>query len=405
MKKNIYKIISIFMLIPFFFVNSVPVFADYDYDTYYIEPWQILSYQYFNNVGFNLTNSISNSNNLAVPQVRTNTGNTNDRFVCNASGTSYSCYYLGSSGNTGTFQFETTLAHDITEENISIHGAEIPWLSGTYIHDISHVSNNRDIYIPANGSAYISFISTVNPYRANSNYQSDANVNNFAQIWSRNSRTGYSIYNQNSSALPGCYFYVLRIDNPYNQSDYLSINFPTFTNTTKIVPVYVGSGNDIDDSTKQQLGIVTNTESYLERVANSVENTNLWVQNIQSQNTSTNSYLYEMRTQSYTTNNYLSSGNSTSQAADYALNTENQQLSNTVSQMNSIETEYNSDLNAALGDIDLTTDLVQHTGFTNAALWVSAQFNRLVIGTPLELVVSFSLITGLALVLIGKVRG
>lgn len=408
-KLKINKYLLALMVIPFFFVNSVPVFADYDYDTYYIDPGSILAYVYWNKMGYNLTNTISNSSNIAVPAVRTDTGNTNDRLVCNASGTSYSCYYLGTSGNTGTFQFETTRAHDITEENISIQGGEIPWLSGSYIHDTRYVTGTRSLAIgDAGRSTYLSFYSSTPPISTSGNYTgSNAVDNRYCKIWTQDGSNGIIVDRIMYQAIGGVYYQTFKFTNP-NQgtgSIYITIDFPRFTNDTKVVPVYAGNADDIDDSLKQRIGIPTDTENYLSRVADSVENTNLWVQNIQSQNTTTNQYLNEMRQQSYTTNNYLSSGNSTSQAANNALSSENQELNSTVSQINTIETQYNSDLNDALGDIDLSTDLVQHTGFTNAALWVSAQFNRLVIGTPFELVITFSLITGLALVLIGKVRG
>lgn len=385
------------MLVPFFFVSSVPVFADYDYDTYYIEPYQAIAYIYWNSVGFNLTDDLSNSNNIAVPAVRTDTGSTNDRFVCNASGTSYSCYYLGSSGNTGTFQYETTRAHNITEENISIHGAEIPWLSGSYIHDTSHVSNARDLWIAANGTLYISMITSTNPLRLGASYSSNAYDNPYMQVWSRSGSGQFTVSRLNIAAATGAYFNTYAISNPHNTAQWVTVNFPEFTSSTKIIPIYVGNGTDLDDSAKQRIGISTVSENYLDRIASSVENSNIWIQNIQSQNTTSNSYLYDI-------NSSLSNGNSRSQQADTSLGTQNQALNNVVNQVNSIETIYNNDLNSALNGIDLDNDLVSHTGFTNAALWVSAQFNRMISGTPFELVMMFSLVTGLALVLIGKMR-
>lgn len=390
---HLYKSVSALVLaISFFFVTSIPVLADYDYQVYPVENWQILSYEYWYRMGYSSLETLSSNQVISIPDFRTDYGATNYSYQCRLSGTTYSCAAYAPDGTyQGTYDWSITRSPDVTVTNIIKWGYEIPWMSGTYIHDTSHVSSNRDIYIGANSSTYISFYSTTNPYRANSNYQSDAVTNNFMQIWSRNGRTGYTVTNQNSSALPNAYFYVLRIDNPNNQSDYISINFPTFTNSTKIIPMYVGSGNDIDDSNKQILGIPTTTETALTNISSKIDGmyTNL---NTVAQT-------------SMSTNNSLISGNPTSQAAQSALNNSNTTLNNRVDQMNTIETEYNSDLNAALDDIDLSTDLVQHTGFTNAALWVSAQFNRLVLGTPFELVITFSLITGLSLVLIGKMRG
>lgn len=397
------------MVIPFFFVNSIPVFADYDVDTYQVETWQVLAYEYWNRMGFNLTQSFSNSTNIAVPQYTFTTGNTGQSLICNGDSSypanGYACYYRNNSTGQvyGTWSQNTSNAYTEVEQNISIQGAEIPWLHGTYIHDSAYNSNQRGVFLPSNGDLYISFITSVNTYNPNGDYDASAvHANRHVQVYSQDVVTYYiNVELINNSQINGAYWLTFKFHNNDSGRHWLNINFPrlgTGNAETKIIPVYVGSGTDLSDSQKQQLGIVTTTELKLSEIDASIDsiytyvvNTNLWVQSIANQGS--------------TTNQYLSSGNSTSQAANTALNSENQQLTNTVSQMNSIETEYNSDLNAALGDIDLSTDLVQHTGFTNAALWVSTQFNRLVIGTPLELVVSFSLITGLALVLIGKVRG
>lgn len=407
MKKHIYKIISIIMLVPFFFVSSVPVFADYDVDMYTVDTWQVLAYEYWNKLGFNYTQSFTNSTNIAVPQYTFTTGNTGQSLICNGDSSypanGYACYYRNNSTGQvyGTWMQNTSNAHTEVEQNISLQGAEIPWLHGTYIHDTAYNSNARAVFLPGNGDLYISFITTVNTFNGTNYDASAVQANPHVMVYSQDTVQYYIDFEVvSSSQINGCYWLTFKFHNNDSGRHWLNINFPrlgTGNNETKIIPYYVGSGNDLSDAQKQSLNIQTSTELKLSEIDASIDsiystvvNTNLWVQSIANQGS--------------TTNQYLSTGNSTSQAANTALNSENQQLTNVVNQVNSIETTYNSDLNSALNGIDLDNDLVSHTGFTNAALWVSAQFNRLIVGTPFELVMMFSLVTGLALVLIGKMR-
>lgn len=398
----IYVSLSLVLLIPFIFVYTIPVLADYDYDVYYIDKSQILAYVYWNRMGMTLTNSVSHSTNIAVPQVRTNTGDTNNRFICNASGTSYSCYYLGSSGNLGTFEYETTLAHNITEENISIQGAEIPWLSGSYIHDTRYVTGTRSLAIGDNGrSTYLTFYSSTPPISTSGNYTgSNAADNRYCKIWTQDGSNGIIVERIMYQAIGGTYYQTFKFtnNNTGTGSIYITIDFPRFDDSTKVVPVYAGDGSDLDDTMKQRVGIDTDTEKYLSSIDSKFSEITLKV-------TSNNTYLQNVSNAANATNSTLNEGNAVSQVVQNNLQSKNTELNTTVSQINSIETTYNDSLNSALNDISTTNDLVQHTGFTNAALWVSAQFNRLVINTPFELIITFSMVSGLALVLIGKMRG
>lgn len=70
------------------------------------------------------------------------------------------------------------------------------------------------------------------------------------------------------------------------------------------------------------------------------------------------------------------------------------------------EDSYINNMDSALQNIDISdgSDLITNNGFISAANWVRVQFTNLVIGTPFELVLMFSLVLGLALIFIGKVR-
>lgn len=390
-KKILCKSIMALMVIPFFLVNFVPVHADYSVELYPINSNSVAAYIYWNNMGFNLTETNSVNTTISIPSYTFNTGNTQYDLVCNEPNYTgqegdYACFYRNRSNGqvSGTWMSNSVVNHTETVQNISVLGVNIPWISGNYIHDSSFVYE-RGIQVEGHSTYYISFISTKNLWTSSvdNRYFKTYNYNGYSKNFE------YGFVNRIESY--GNYKYTFYLKNNDAGKGYVCLDFPLIDSSTKIIPLFNGYIYDITDDMAQLIGIDTPTETALNNISSKMDSI-LTLSNTQTQ-------------AAVNTNNSLISGNPTSQAAQSALDNSNTTLNNRVDQMNNIETEYNSDLNAALDDIDLSTDLVQHTGFTNAALWVAAQFNRLVVGTPLELVVIFSLITGLALVLIGKVRG
>lgn len=65
------------------------------------------------------------------------------------------------------------------------------------------------------------------------------------------------------------------------------------------------------------------------------------------------------------------------------------------------EDDFRTDMNSALNDID--TNFTFGSKFLSSAEWVRTQYNRLVLNTPFESLITFSLLLGLALIMIGKV--
>lgn len=73
----------------------------------------------------------------------------------------------------------------------------------------------------------------------------------------------------------------------------------------------------------------------------------------------------------------------------------------------SIEQDFNQDMNDSLDNIDMTTGDPTGFGskFQTSANWVAMQFNRMTSTTPFGSILSFSLLLGLSLLIIGKVFG
>lgn len=94
---------------------------------------------------------------------------------------------------------------------------------------------------------------------------------------------------------------------------------------------------------------------------------------------------------------------STDESADN-LDIESNDFSDAADNLFGYEDDFNNDLNDSLDDINVNFDVGNAFGskFLNSAQWVRQQFDALTNTTPFGTVLSFSLILGLALLIIGK---
>lgn len=102
--------------------------------------------------------------------------------------------------------------------------------------------------------------------------------------------------------------------------------------------------------------------------------------------------------------NTIDNGNYTSQSTVSNNSNSNQQFSTTSNAYIASENSAIESMESGLQDINTSPDLLSSSKFIQSANWVTNQFNRLVNGTPFELVVTFALVLGIALVFIGKVK-
>ena len=93
------------------------------------------------------------------------------------------------------------------------------------------------------------------------------------------------------------------------------------------------------------------------------------------------------------------------------LENNNSKLDTSVKDYTDMENEYMQDMHNKFDDVKPNSDLLKQNGFLNSAKWVSSQFNNLVDvqtsdgSQPFKLMLFFSLILGIALIMIGKIRG
>ena len=93
------------------------------------------------------------------------------------------------------------------------------------------------------------------------------------------------------------------------------------------------------------------------------------------------------------------------------LQNKNGVLSDSVKNYTDMENTYMEDMHNKFDDVTPSSDLLKQNGFLNSAKWVSSQFNNLVDvqtsdgSQPFKLMLFYSLILGIALIMIGKIRG
>ena len=93
------------------------------------------------------------------------------------------------------------------------------------------------------------------------------------------------------------------------------------------------------------------------------------------------------------------------------LQNKNDVLSDSVKNYTDMENNYMNQMHDNFNDVKPDSDLLKQNGFLNSAKWVSSQFNNLVDvqtsdgSQPFKLMLFFSLILGIALIMIGKIRG
>lgn len=99
----------------------------------------------------------------------------------------------------------------------------------------------------------------------------------------------------------------------------------------------------------------------------------------------------------------INGDDSTSDSVDSADDL-NLSLQDKIDEFDALEQSYISDFNDNLADIDIS-GFNWDSSFLTSAAWVTTQFNELVMETPFENLITFSLIIGICLFLIGRYRG
>ena len=102
--------------------------------------------------------------------------------------------------------------------------------------------------------------------------------------------------------------------------------------------------------------------------------------------------------------NKIANGTTQSNQSSSSLDSQSSQFESDAQQMYSYENTFNSDMNTNLNNINTNFDIGNQLGskFMYSATWVKTQFDNITNGTPFGTILSFSLLLGIAMLLIGK---
>lgn len=104
------------------------------------------------------------------------------------------------------------------------------------------------------------------------------------------------------------------------------------------------------------------------------------------------------------TNNYFENGNGDTQLIVNTTNNYDDDLNIKLNEYNDIEDQQIQNLDDSLEAIDTDSEILSNNKFINSANWVTQQYNRMTNGTVIGSLIGFSLLFGLALIFIGKIR-
>ena len=388
----------------------VPVYADED--IYYPDPEQYEAYQWFFDRGYNelmlsdsngttynvnLDNNGTNNGTITGTDTTTGTDHTTGTFnsasstlgskymTCTTnnavSGTqTYSCYFSSSQSSVSNSQSinikfnpnmntsinESTSVNETIKQNIntditgSITGTEtfnsysrLPWLKGTFEHPTAY-DKSKSIQLWQSQQFIIAFYLKDNKHTPLKFVGASNNLKSSDFIYSGT----YFHISENMTLI------VLKIslkDHSIVANRYVTVDIPLLNNQD-VIPYWAGYRNKCPDDVAYHIGL------------------------------------------RYPNGQLLDSGNSETEehvtSADEASTT----LGSKFDSYDEVESNMVSNMESSLGNISTDSDLIGNSSFLSSAVWVKQQFDRMTNNTPVGSVLGFSLILGLALIFIGKIR-
>ena len=192
-----------------------------------------------------------------------------------------------------------------------------------------------------------------------------------------------------------------------------------FNGNAQVIPIYVGNKNAMPSDiyalcTNQNIqelliDIITSSNSISSDVSSmkamqvsQYQRLGTLITNTSTTNTkldSTNSKLTDIQS-------YFVSNNQTTNNNVTTNNTQKNTFDTKASTLATFESTQGNDLDTNLQALNISSSsgLLVNSSFVKSALWVNSMFDRLIVGSPFELVLVFCLSIGIAFAMIGKVR-
>lgn len=187
-------------------------------------------------------------------------------------------------------------------------------------------------------------------------------------------------------ALGGFNYYILEFTGTGDGWTTFDIGVLNGLNLDSIIPIYYGfKGNmpsDIYAMLYNNLDIERNSK---------IDRTNELLNENNELTTQTNNLLTTLINGNTSTNNSVNDANQN-----------NNNMSNSVNNLNNIENTLTNDLSTNLNNIDLSLNLNSNTDFVASANYVKNVFNRLTTYSSINILITYSLILGIAMLIIGR---
>lgn len=163
------------------------------------------------------------------------------------------------------------------------------------------------------------------------------------------------------SSVSNTYFYRIEVSYGSGNAKYVSIDLPKHFKNAIITPLWAGNDFQLTDDIRGLIGL--GSDNALKSL--------------------------------------LENGNQQSQDAEQRLAASGQTLEDNTDDLYTYEDDFSDDLNVYLNGIDTSTDLNTLSGFTNSLGWVVSQFNSLIAPVQITSYITFILVFGIAVYLIG----
>lgn len=403
MKKRVITfIIALFiMFVSVICNNSFFVFADYDGSYYYVPDNSLTAYYALTNYGFSfdidshtLSSSTIRSSSFTITEGSYNiTPNFNSMYNTNNVSSSSTAHltYFGNGLSTGSFTTQSDPKLTVSSHNYNF--SAIPFTESNYLnsyasyHNLTGVPNTYSSYVNTNGfyirgndTLVFSFVCSTLP-NMGTVFSQDSSINvSVSRTASRIVGNGNEFGNQFVKLV-----YVFT--NSSSSGGWFTFNaFPNITSSINVIPVFFGYTNEMTDDTRHILGLETELESLL-KVNNTLT-------------TSINNRINSVLT-------YQKSGDSTTSTRVGYNSDSNSSFNTSSNSYHSLETNQLNDTSTKLGNIDTSNALYSNNGFLSAVNFVKAVFQNLISydsSNALRLMITFSLVLGVALTVIGKLR-
>lgn len=390
--------------------------ADNNGEFYYAPNDSISAYNFFMGIGLTFdrykfmgVNSIYSPSHNITEQQHTITHNYRSLWngVPQSTG-SYETQFLNSDRQIVS-PVDTVSSHNMTVNSYYMSSDDylnsyytLPSLTGTINNNTGYNTSSR-FQVYGNDTTIFSWIGTRQTantvFHVSTGNSSDITVGAAAQI---------------SFGDKNLYKYVYTIKNNTTTSLYVSPQFFFESSSVEIVPLFLGARRFATDDIVQSMGLNTDTEIKLDTCIDLLEdiNSSLIIVNqhlvtIEGKIDLTNSKLDTANNHLTEIENVLIRGNTISQNKVNSNNNKTTNLNTTENQYHNIETTHLNNFQTNLDNISTTNNLYTNNGFLESAWFIRAVFNRLINYDPsgaLKLMISFSLVLGIALTIIGKLR-